>query len=192
MSEKVAAGVLVICLSMMLSPSTHARTYEAAKSDRYIDNGDGTVTDTKTNLMWKKCAEGQSGDKCNGTAITYGWDTATSNFGGGGSFAGYSDWKIPTIDELKSLVYCSNGTPTPLPDKMECATSDAAYQHPTIDTKSFPNVGLHTVFWSSSTHTYIHPGDFVWHVAFYTGYADSFPKDGDYHQVRLVRRVLGY
>jgi hypothetical protein len=35
-------------------------------SGRYLDNGDGTITDTKTQLMWKKCSEGQSGDNCSG------------------------------------------------------------------------------------------------------------------------------
>jgi hypothetical protein len=45
-------------------------------SGRYLDNGDGTVTDTKTNLMWKQCAEGQSGSTCSGKAAGYQWDAA--------------------------------------------------------------------------------------------------------------------
>jgi hypothetical protein len=30
----------------------------------YIDHGDGTVSDTRTGLMWKQCLEGLSGDRC--------------------------------------------------------------------------------------------------------------------------------
>ena len=58
----------------------------------YIDNGDGTVTDTVTGLMWQKNM---------GTKISYAdavtkADTMT--------LGGHSDWRIPTIKELYSLI----------------------------------------------------------------------------------------
>ncbi|WP_169314601.1 PEGA domain-containing protein [Thiothrix nivea] len=38
---------------------------------RYIDHGNGTITDSQTRLMWKKCSEGQSGNACSSEAATY-------------------------------------------------------------------------------------------------------------------------
>ena len=69
-------------------------------SGRYLDNGDGTITDTKTQLTWKKCSEGQSGDHCSGKAIEYTWDDAMAKFGKG-------EWRLPTIQELHTLTYCN-------------------------------------------------------------------------------------
>lgn len=57
-----------------------------------IDNGDGTVTDTKTGLMWASIDNGEN--------IT--WPKAHAycqNYNGGG----YTDWRLPTPDELTTL-----------------------------------------------------------------------------------------
>lgn len=35
-----------------------------APNERYTNNGDGTVTDTDTDLMWQICLVGQGGDQC--------------------------------------------------------------------------------------------------------------------------------
>uniref|UniRef100_UPI004055CA12 caspase family protein n=1 Tax=Candidatus Electronema sp. TaxID=2698783 RepID=UPI004055CA12 len=76
---------------------------------QYIDHGDGTVTDTKSGLMWKRCPEGLSGVNCEqGKTEEYEWDDAVKRFKDV-EYAGYADWRLPTIDELKTLVYCSNG-----------------------------------------------------------------------------------
>ena len=64
----------------------------AVASDRFVDHGDGTVTDTKTGLMWAA--------KDNGSHIN--WPNSLShcqNFGGGG----HTDWRMPTLAELSSL-----------------------------------------------------------------------------------------
>ena len=61
-------------------------------SDRFVDNGDGTVTDTKTGLMWAA--------KDNGGPIN--WKDARSycqDFSGGG----HTDWRMPNLTELASL-----------------------------------------------------------------------------------------
>ncbi|GKT09143.1 hypothetical protein DSTSK_24480 [Desulforhabdus sp. TSK] len=62
---------------------------------RFIDNGDGTVTDTKTRLMWQK--------KCDGVKRT--WKEA-SEYAKGLRLGGYSysEWRLPTVMELKSIV----------------------------------------------------------------------------------------
>jgi hypothetical protein len=67
---------------------------------RYTDNGDGTVTDDVTGLMWQQ----DHGDK-----TTY--DEAVA---GADSFelAGYDDWRLPTIKELYSLIVFTGVDPS--------------------------------------------------------------------------------
>lgn len=57
----------------------------------YQDNGDGTITDLNTGLMWTQAA----GDK-----KIYSEATSVNGL----SFAGYNDWRVPTIKELYSLM----------------------------------------------------------------------------------------
>ena len=61
-------------------------------SSRFVNNGDGTVTDTVTGLMWAA--------KDNGGLIN--WHNASiysQRFEAGG----YNDWRLPTLIELASL-----------------------------------------------------------------------------------------
>ncbi len=66
----------------------------------YVDNGDETITDMVTGLMWQKNA---------GNKMTY--DQAVS---GAESFelGGYSDWRLPSIKELYSLIIFSGEDPS--------------------------------------------------------------------------------
>lgn len=59
----------------------------------YEDNGDGTVTDKVTGLMWSKAVEDEklSLDEATQKARTL-------------TLAGYNDWRVPTIKELYSLM----------------------------------------------------------------------------------------
>ena len=64
----------------------------AMASDRYVNNGDGTVTDTKTGLMWAA--------KDNGIPIN--WIDGLlycQNYSGGN----HTDWRMPKLAELESL-----------------------------------------------------------------------------------------
>ena len=63
--------------------------------DRFVDNGDGTVTDTCTGLMWVRA------DLFPGPAPDM-WDTAIM-LCEGLAFAGYDDWRLPNLRELQSL-----------------------------------------------------------------------------------------
>ena len=67
------------------------------RPERFIDNGDGTVTDTKTNLMWVK-----NGWRIDLFAAATWWDAQKicSEF----SQSGYSDWRVPSIEEWQSLI----------------------------------------------------------------------------------------
>jgi hypothetical protein len=82
------------------------------RDERFIDNGDGTVTDRVNGLMWeKKCScPGTLHDvdrrmywSFDGTEETI-WDWVEAiNREGGRGFAGYDDWRIPNIKEMFSL-----------------------------------------------------------------------------------------
>jgi hypothetical protein len=140
----------------------------ARPSTDYIDHGNGTVTHTPTGLTWKRCAEGQSwtGSTCSGTASAYTWDAArllTS------TFAEQTDWRLPTEEELLSLV-------------------DYTLLSPAISVNLFPNTPS-TYFWSTSA--YASYSSYAWLVAFSVGYAGSAGKDV-VSQVRLVRAVGPY
>ena len=75
----------------------------ARPASEYFNYGDGTVTHIVTGLMWQRCAIGQTwtGSTCSGVAQTYSWAQAQAITG---NFALHSDWRLPTVDELLSLV----------------------------------------------------------------------------------------
>lgn len=161
------------------TPRSSSRESSSSTSGQYRINGDGTVTDTKTGLMWKRCSEGQSGDTCSGEAAKYKWDDAMSKFRSGVSFAGYSDWRMPTREELRTLVYCSNGTPQETAWDKRCG-KDGEYQYPTINQTAFPNT--RSFYWSSTEKD----ASYAWLVDFYGGYGYwNYRVDDD--AVRLVR-----
>ncbi|MBS4095686.1 MAG: DUF1566 domain-containing protein [Sulfuricella sp.] len=74
----------------------------------FTDNGNGTVTHKATGLTWKRCTEGSDwgNGKCVKSASssidTFSQDDAL-NFKGSW-YAGYSDWRLPTENELLTLV----------------------------------------------------------------------------------------
>ena len=86
---------------------------QAGATLSYTDNGDGTVTDNNTGLMWeKKSADGTIHDK----DTTYTWANAfavhIAGLNAGGGFAGHSDWRLPNVKELQSIVNYENFNPS--------------------------------------------------------------------------------
>jgi hypothetical protein len=70
---------------------------------RFADNGDGTVTDLMTNLMWIKSPHALSG---NPEIIWWTWQNAVDFCNGvaTSNFAGYNDWRMPNVLEQQSLI----------------------------------------------------------------------------------------
>ncbi|CAK0754286.1 conserved exported hypothetical protein [Gammaproteobacteria bacterium] len=134
-------------------------------STDYSDNGGGTVVHTPTGLIWKRCSEGQTwtGSTCSGDATTYTWDEAVTLTG---SFAGHDDWRVPTEEELISLVDYT-----------------IRYPGPTINNTWFPNTPA-SYFWSASADANVSAS--AWFVHFDYGYAHNLYKFVSF-QVRLVR-----
>ncbi len=68
----------------------------------YTDNGDGTVTDNVTGLMWSKSPDlNDDGTINSADKLSY---AAASAKADSFTLAGYDDWRLPTIKELYSLI----------------------------------------------------------------------------------------
>ncbi|OFX19141.1 MAG: hypothetical protein A2041_15240 [Bacteroidetes bacterium GWA2_31_9b] len=102
--------------------------------NNYTNNGNGTITDNATGLMWMQ--------NDNGEGII--WENALSyaeNF----EFAGYSDWRLPDIKELQSIVDYTRSPET---------TSSAAIDPLFICTQITNEAGEtdYPYYWSGTTH----------------------------------------
>ena len=138
----------------------------------FTDNGDGTITDTSTGLVWDKCSRGQVWDNttppgtCTGTASSYDWAAALAQAtaANAASHQGQAGWRLPNRTELESLV------------KIDAVS-------PAIDGTYFPATPSDW-YWTSTTYV-PNPAD-AWYVAFDDGYPSAYGKTGTFH-VRLVR-----
>jgi len=170
---RLFCSLTLCCCLLAASPSAQAQTCNAympasTPDSQLTDNSNGTVTDTKTGLVWKQCVEGLSGATCNsGSAGAFTWQTALRQPGvvnSGGGFAGYSDWRLPNIKELRSIV------------EEKC-------HDPAINLTKFPNTP-HSVVCSGSPVAVNSDG--AWYVNFIDGYSSSMHRNNGC-QVRLVR-----
>lgn len=172
----------------------------------FVDNSDGTVTDNATWLMWSQTDSG----------VGLNWEEALAwvELRNAEGYLGYSDWRLPNIKELQSILDYSRSP----------ATSGSAAIDPVFSATSLTNEAGETdypSYWSGTTHANwtIHPGAWGSYVAFgrAMGYMQgswtdvhgagaqrSDPKEGDpagwptgngpqgdairiYNYVRLVR-----
>jgi uncharacterized protein (TIGR02145 family) len=145
-----------------------------------VGKDQGIVEDIRTKLQWMRCSLGQTwtGATCAGEATKYKWDKAMQDAPAG--------WRLPTKDELASLVYCSSGEPAYWKKTASEGVSEGCegdYGKPTIWSAAFPNTPADG-FWSSSPNAY-HASN-AWFVYFGNGWVSSDYK-GYALYVRLVR-----
>lgn len=96
--------LLTITMAPALAQTCRDDIPASAPHSRYTDNGDGTVVDRATGLIWKQCAEGLSGSDClTGSAMTLTWQAALQR-AADTDFADSSNWRLPNVTELLSLV----------------------------------------------------------------------------------------
>ena len=74
----------------------YVRGNTAYGTNSFVSNGDGTVTDLATALMWSKADSGKGYDWPGAMA----WVQAQNAT----NFLGHSDWRLPNIKELESIV----------------------------------------------------------------------------------------
>ena len=167
---------------------------------RFVDNGDGTVTDQLTALQWEKktnldgtanFADPHDADNAYSwspgfppparaggfTAATAADGTAFTTFlsalNSGGCFAGQCDWRLPTRDELLTIA---------TPAYPACMTG------PCIDPAFGPTDVAGSFYWSATTVSATTP-ESAWGVFFSNGAVDNILKGND-SPVRAVRGGL--
>uniref|UniRef100_UPI004056AAD6 Lcl C-terminal domain-containing protein n=1 Tax=Candidatus Electronema sp. TaxID=2698783 RepID=UPI004056AAD6 len=150
---------------LIASPAFAGCDADLAKSTEHLTvNADGTVSDSKTKLMWKRCPEGYtytSPNTCTaGATATYTWSVALTL---PATFATYTDWRLPNVKELQSIV------------EEQCSA-------PAINVTAFPNTPSSKV-WANSPSA---ASGYAWYVDFSTGTAVDALKTQSYG-VRLVR-----
>jgi hypothetical protein len=137
-----------------------------APDNRYIDNNNGTVTDRKTTLVWKQCSEGQSGAACAvGVTVSMDWQSALQT-ASNSTFAGFTDWRLPNVNELQSLL-------------------ERGCYSPAINELRFPGPINSNYYWSATSAA--SDSRNAWVVGFFYGDADRFARKIDTYVVRLVR-----
>jgi ferredoxin len=128
------------------------------------DNGDGTITDQATGLMWSQ----------DDSSTGLNWEEALSwvETQNAANYLGYSDWRLPNAKELQSIVDYSRS-----PDTTDSAAIDPLFSATTISNEAgqtdYPS------YWSSTTHANwtADPGAFGVYVAFGRGaLSQSFPR----------------
>jgi hypothetical protein len=118
----------------------------------FTDNGDGTVTDNVTELIWQREDDN----------IGRSWESALAHCEGL-DLGGHTDWRLPAVKELQSIV-------------------DYGRYSPSIDALVFPEAISDC--WSSSTHAYSTRQ--AWDVDFSYGHVGKDDKS-DANSVRCVR-----
>lgn len=84
----------------------------SSKQPDYTDNGNGTITDNVTGLMWSKSSDLNGDGSINyNDKLTY---NEAVTYPKSMDLAGYADWRLPTIKELYSLIIFSGKDVDPL------------------------------------------------------------------------------
>ena len=159
---------------LVSSSTAVASHFSDYSNNRYTDNGDGTISDAQTGLMWSKCSYGQTYDAndansdgiiCEGSPAVGNWQQAFA-WAADSTDHGYSDWRLPNIKELGSIV-------------------DFGSAKPAINQSIFPNT-ISGPYWSST------PSRANVHQAIFIGFqaGDYGPSDRISNlYIRLVRNL---
>lgn len=136
---------------------------------QYLTTTNYTTKDNVTNLVWKSCTEGLSGATCaTGSATTHTWYNALNqcaSMNSGTGYAGRTNWRLPTMDELMTLPNFNTGSPM-------------------INTINFPGT-IAANYWSATTNLAI-AHDYAWIVNFNNANSGGDIKATTLRYVRCV------
>lgn len=137
--------------------------------NKFVDNGDGTISDTATGLMWAKSDNGKGVEWTE--ALPYAQST---------TLAGYSDWRLPNVKELQSIVDYSRA---PSSKGVEAAIDPIFKCTPFVNEAGDNDYGY---YWTSTSVCFTkgRPFYFAWYVAF--GRAVN-NQGADFHGAGAVR-----
>lgn len=137
---------------------------------RYVVHDDATVTDTLTGLMWAQCTVGRSGENCaTGEDTKFDWQAALQA-ATDANWANHRDWRIPNVNEYRSLVNYS------------CRS-------PSINLNVFPNVqSRNNFYWTAEIDTLKDRDDIALLFDFLDGIQNANVRTG-LAKVMLVRDV---
>ncbi len=205
---KLRNTLLQTCQQEVAGTNATSLEEKGKKITHYVVYENGTTLDTRTNLLWQRCTFGETwdGTQCTGKPEEYSWEeaiTLTSHF------AGYDDWRLPSIVELGSLVDCQSGMGTKDTNNSDYSTGSGCtgnYHIPTINIQVFPmqkqyhflkrmkheSTESEKMFWEKSWYWSSSPlvrSDTVaWTVYFFNGYYNKSNKKSKGY-VRLVREL---
>lgn len=104
----------------------------------FADNGDGTITDKSSGLMWTQ--------DDSGTGLNWQDALAWVDSKNSADYLGYNDWRLPNIKELQSIVdYTSS------PDTTGSAAINAVFNSTPITNEAGEED--YPYYWSSTTHS---------------------------------------
>ena len=145
------------------------------------DNGDGTITDPNTGLVWEKLDDNNVGgihDKDDFYLWLDAFAVKIATLNTVPCFAGHCDWRVPNLKELQSIANYEVPSPGP---SIGTEFNTACTPDCTSDACSCTNSDL---YWTSTT--YVGSPDFAWYVYFLDGNVLANQKtNGGY--VRAVR-----
>jgi hypothetical protein len=149
----------------------------------YVDNGDGTISDLKTGLQWEKLSwDGSIHDRIN----QFSWSDATAYKIAGLNaiaFAGHTDWRLPNVNELQTILHYGVSFPTVAPAFNVGCTAGCTVL--TCSCGWNAGYGGSERYWTSTT--YVQAPFYVWTVAAYDGSVGYTARN----EVRHVRAVRG-
>lgn len=158
----------------------YVRGNPAYGKNDFVDNGDGTVTDRATGLMWMQTdsAALKAGPRRDGRLD---WREALQ-WAADLDYAGHRDWRLPNAKELHSIVDYTRS-----PDATRSAALDPVFRAtPITNEGGRPDFGE---YWTSTTHVRATSAEFAVYIAF--GRALGFMSDPRRGGAKILMDVHG-